>query len=278
MYDDYDEEATRQHDDERIEALQYAVYQNPAAESGDKAGRAAYALGLLTLVSAFVAFFLFINDSPLSWWAAGVAGTSGLIAIFFVISLVGEGQMQIARGEIIMGEQLLNCYRKYFDYFWEARTAVVTVRSSQAARTDWLGDVDFSQDLYLIAAATVKASETKELIFELEAIPDHTVADNEALHRARKLVDELTSTLEERTALLQQAAKRAKSVDRALQEQDDRSANAEQRAALRERINKQIAGTVAPLEKHSDPVDSVTARVKAFHEIQAIIQRHRVVD
>lgn len=155
-----------------------------------------------------------------------------------------------------------------------ARAAVKRVAASEAARSGWLGDVDFTADVEAIAARLRKAHELRKVIRDLSALSNPGPDDRKILAEASMAADELESSAAERVNLIQMCAAEADLIDKSLHAERKEMRDAEQRAALHAKLGAMLYGIEAASEPMptDSAVDGVMARVQAYREIKKQIQ------
>ncbi|PXW31306.1 UNVERIFIED_CONTAM: hypothetical protein DES50_10572 [Williamsia faeni] len=183
----------------------------------------------------------------------------------------------VAAGYLVTNREVVQCHKRDRKYVEKAREAVATISSSDAARGGWLGDNDFSADLFWIASSAVQASAMEELVDKLK--PSKRPSDKAAAADGRQWLDEQRTKLDDRIRLLEDAAKHARSVDiRLIRQQETahrlalRDAEAVRLAAIRARLN----GTQQrpPLaDPGPDSVEAIRAHAEAFYDIDDINRR-----
>lgn len=84
----------------------------------------------------------------------------------------------------LVTQEVAQCDKKDRNFVEKARAAVSVITSSKAAADGWLGDVDFTPDLFWIASSAVGASVMEELINILKPSrrpsDKHAVADGKS--------------------------------------------------------------------------------------------------
>lgn len=164
--------------------------------------------------------------------------------------------------------------------FEQAQASVSAIAASEAARTGWLGDpadFDFRADLAAIADNLRRAEEIRTVTAEASSIRHFTKSDTKMLQDARNATSRLEASVQRRVALIAECAQHAGGIDRALRDERERGEMAKRREDLRRRLAPMLYGAqTLPGEPMSDSADVVTARAAAFHELKALIGRHRV--
>lgn len=158
-----------------------------------------------------------------------------------------------------------------------ARAAVTQVVASEAARTGWLGEVDFSTDLTAITENFRKATALRKVHRELAALASPTADDRRILGEAKATAEELEEAANERVDLILKCATEARRVDESLRREREDAKTAEQRAELHAKLSAMLYGIeVTPQDAQADwASERVMARVAAYREIKDRIQRAR---
>ncbi len=158
-----------------------------------------------------------------------------------------------------------------------ALTAVKQIRTSEAARAGWLGEVDFSADIRAITDAFQKAHALGEVADKLSVLDKPGPDDRRILAEARATKANLETVACERAELIGQCATQARLIDKSLQQERKDARTAEQRAELHAQLSAMLYGIEAsPQTTPTSPTaDAVMARVQAYLEIKNQIQRAR---
>lgn len=166
------------------------------------------------------------------------------------------------------------------ELFEYAERAVGVIGASEAARTGWLGDpadFDFGADLEMIADTLRRAEEIRTVTAEASSIRNFSESDKKMLHDAKLEVARLENSAGQRAKLIGECALEAEGIDRVLREERESVVMAQRRAALRNRLGPILYGSSSvPTDAPSESADAVTARAAAFHELKALIDRHRI--
>ena len=162
----------------------------------------------------------------------------------------------------------------------QADASVATIAGSEAARTGWLGDpadFDFRADLETIAATLRRAEKIRTVTAEASSIRDFNQADKQMLQDAELEIAKLQSSVKQRVELIGKCAQQASDIDRALREERESDVMAKRREDLRGRLGPILYGSQKlPIDSPSESVDVVTARAAAFHELKALVDKHRL--
>jgi hypothetical protein len=157
---------------------------------------------------------------------------------------------------------------------------VAGIAASEAARTGWLGDpadFDFRADLKAIAANLRRAEEIRGVVADASSIRHFSESDERMLDDAYQAVSQLEASVNQRVDLIRQCAQQAHDIDRALQDDRERVVMARRREDLRKRLGPILYGErQTPGETPSESADVVSARAAAFHELKALVDRHRI--
>lgn len=158
-----------------------------------------------------------------------------------------------------------------------ALSAVKQVTASEAARSGWLGDVDFSVDIAGITENFEKAHALREVIGKLSALDKPSAEDRKILAEARTTAANLELAATERVELIGKCAKEAQLIDKSLRTEREDARVAEQRAELHAKLSAMLYGIEATPDTGpaDSAVDAVMARVQAYREIKNQIQRAR---
>lgn len=155
--------------------------------------------------------------------------------------------------------------------------AVKQVGASEAARSGWLGEVDFTADIRSITDNFRQAHALREVVDKLSALDKPNQDDRKILAEARATVADLERAACERVELIEGCATQARLIDKSLQEERDDARTAEQRAELHAKLSAMLYGIeAAPDTTPTDSAaDAVMARVQAYLEIKNQIQQAR---
>ena len=155
-----------------------------------------------------------------------------------------------------------------------ALAAVKQVGESEAARTGWLGDVDFTADIEEITANFQKAHALRVVATKLSALDKPSEDDRRILAEANTSIANLELAASERVELIVQCAGEAHLVDKSLSDERKDAQTAEQRAELHAKLSAMLYGIgAAPKAIPTDSaVDAVMTRVQAYREIKNQLQ------
>lgn len=166
------------------------------------------------------------------------------------------------------------------ELFEYSENAVRVIGASEAARTGWLGDpadFDFGADLKMIADTLRRAEEIRTVTAEASSIRNFSESDKKMLHDAQLEVARLDKSARQRAELIGKCALEAEGIDGVLREERESVVMAHRRAAMRNRLGPILYGSSSvPTDAPSESADAVTARAAAFHELKALIDRHRI--
>lgn len=164
--------------------------------------------------------------------------------------------------------------------FEKAEASVARIAASEAARTGWLGDpadLDFLADLAAMADNLRQAEKIRTVTADASSIQDFTESDKQMLHDAQLAITKLEDSVKQRVKLIGACAQQAEDIDRALREDRDSVEMARRREDLRDRLGPILySPEKMPKETPSESADVVTARATAFHDLKALIDKHRV--
>ena len=157
-----------------------------------------------------------------------------------------------------------------------ADAAVRRIMSSEAATQGWLGELDFTGDVSMIADTLRKVTALRTAAAEWAAIPNATADDDRMLRDAQRAAAKLKTAAAERVKVLHDCSLQAEQVDQSLHQQREQAAITEQRDDVRSRLDAMINGVERTASgPSSDSTDAVKARVAAFLELKGIIEEQR---
>ena len=157
-----------------------------------------------------------------------------------------------------------------------ADAAVRRIMSSEAATQGWLGELDFTGDVSMIADTLRKVTALRTAAAEWAAIPNATADDDRMLRDAQRAAAKLETAAAERVKVLHDCSLQAEQVDQTLHQQREQAAITQQRDDVRSRLDAMINGVErTPGGPSSDSTDAVKARVAAFLELKGIIEEQR---
>ena len=157
-----------------------------------------------------------------------------------------------------------------------ADAAVRRIMSSEAATQGWLGELDFTGDVSMIADTLRKVTALRTAAVEWAAIPNATADDDRMLRDAQRAATKLETAAAERVKVLHDCSLQAERVDQTLHQQREQAAITEQRDDVRSRLDAMIDGVeMTPSGPSSDSTDAVKARVAAFLELKEMIEEQR---
>ncbi|MGV0791665.1 hypothetical protein [Mycolicibacterium sp. XJ1819] len=158
-----------------------------------------------------------------------------------------------------------------------ALAAVQRVVSSEAARTGWLGDVDFTADIQGITDKLQKAHGLQKIADKLAALDKPSADDRKILAEAKTTIANLEVAAIGRVELIEKCALEARRVDDSLRTEREDARTAEQRAELHAELSAMLYGIEATPDTASrdSAADAVMARVQAYREIKNQIQQTR---
>ena len=158
-----------------------------------------------------------------------------------------------------------------------AMLAALQVAQSEAARSGWLGDVDFSADIREITEGFRQARVLRDTAGQLSALKKPGPDDRRILAEATTTAATLERTAVDRAELIGQCSAEARRIDQSLRDRREDARTAEQRAELHGRLGAMLYGIeAAPASEPEDSAaDAVMARVRAYREIESRIHRAR---
>ena len=250
---------------------------------------------LLFLVFAVVAWPYFVGtwlavqlgaDNPstarsVTGWLLEVLWLGGLVSLAGWAWLKEKQQQDEARRLELLKQQRKREFGSAGARLYEqADASVSTIAASEAARTGWLGDptdFDFRADLEAIAANLRRAEQIRTVTADASSIRDFSQADKQMLHDAKVEIAKLENSVKQRVELIGKCAQQAADIDRALREERESGVMANRREDLRGRLGPILYGSQKmPIDGPSESADVVTARAAAFHELKALIDKHRI--
>jgi hypothetical protein len=158
-----------------------------------------------------------------------------------------------------------------------AETAARRLAATEAARTGWLGDVDFTADIQTITDNFHQVHSLRGIAGELSALDKPTADDRRILAEAKATSAGLERAACERVELIKKCAIEAQRIDESLRNERKDARTAEQRAELHAKLSAMLYGieaTPATPPKNS-AADAVLARVQAYREIKHQIDQAR---
>ena len=155
-----------------------------------------------------------------------------------------------------------------------ALAAVDQIVASEAARTGWLGDTDFTADLNGIIENFRKVHDLRKVAAKLSDLDRASADDRKILAEAKTAAANLERAAIERVDLLHQCEIQARLVDQSLQRERDDAHTDEQRAELHAELSGMLYGIEASpaATPTNSAAEAVMARVKAYREIKNQIQ------
>ncbi|MCV7056499.1 hypothetical protein [Mycolicibacterium gilvum] len=156
-------------------------------------------------------------------------------------------------------------------------SAVQRVKASEAARTGWLGEVDFSADIKSITENFEKAHALRAVTSKLSALDKPNADDKKILDEAKTAIAALEGAAIERVTLIEKCATEAQLIDKTLRTERDDARIAAQRAELHGKLSGMLYGIEAapPAAPSDSAAAAVMARVQAYREIKSQIERAR---
>lgn len=162
-------------------------------------------------------------------------------------------------------------------FMTRARSSVQRIGSTEAARSGWLGDIDFTPDIEEIETNLRQARALRSKSDELSALTKPNEDDRTILAQAKTTTAQLERQINERVKLLEKCASGAVLIDESLRRERDEI----QVAAKREELHGELAALlylsdapkVTPAESAAD---GVIARVQAYKDIKGQIERARI--
>jgi hypothetical protein len=157
-----------------------------------------------------------------------------------------------------------------------AKSSVQRIVSSEAAREDWLGDVDFTPDVEEIGTNLSRARALRRKAEELSALAKPNDDDRKIIVEAKTETTRLELKTKKRVELLERCASEARLIDESLRTERDEN----QLAAKREELHGELAAMLYQIEatgatRGESAAEAVIARVQAYREIKGQIERAR---
>lgn len=158
-----------------------------------------------------------------------------------------------------------------------ALAAAKQVGASEAARTGWLGDVDFTVDIRAITDKFQKAHALRRVADKLSALDKPSLDDRKILAEANTTIAGLEVAAVRQVELIVKCATEARLIDKSIREERKDARTAEQRAELHAKLSGMLYGIEATPDASppESAADSVMARVQAYREIRNQIQLAR---
>ena len=158
-----------------------------------------------------------------------------------------------------------------------AQYAVNRVVGSEAARTGWLGDVDFTADLRGIMDTFRQAHELSRVAYPLSVLENPSAEDRRILADANATIVKLEGAAYPRVALIKKCALEVELIDKSLHDERQEAKTAGQRAELSAKLSAMLYGIKATPDATptETATDAVIARVWAYREIKNQIQHVR---
>jgi len=158
-----------------------------------------------------------------------------------------------------------------------AQYAVNRVVGSEAARTGWLGDIDFTADLRGIMDTFRQAHDLSRVAYPLSVLENPSAEDRWILADANATIVKLEAAAYPRVELIKKCALEVELIDKSLHDERQEAKTAGQRAELSAKLSAMLYGIKAtpnatPTETATD---AVIARVWAYREIKNQIQHVR---
>jgi hypothetical protein len=122
-----------------------------------------------------------------------------------------------------------------------------------------------------------RAEKIRTVTADASSIRDFNQADKQMLNDAKLEIAKLQSSVKQRVELIGKCAQQASDIDGALREERESDVMAKRREDLRGRLGPILYGSQnLPIDSPSESVDVVTARAAAFHELKALVDKHRL--
>lgn len=150
-----------------------------------------------------------------------------------------------------------------------ALAAVEELSASEAARSGWLGDIDFSEDLDVIGDNFHQAQALRETADTLALLDQPNADDRRLLAEATDAIADLEAAATRRVDLIKQCAASARRIDVSLDDERREASTEKERAELQARLNAMLYGAKALNDRRpaDSGVDAVISRVQAYLEV-----------
>ena len=148
---------------------------------------------------------------------------------------------------------------------------------SEAARTGWIGDVDFTADLRGIMDTFRHAHDLSRVAYPLSALENPSAEDRRILADANATIVKLEGAAYPRVELIKKCALEVELIDKSLHDERQQAKTAGQRAELSAKLSAMLYGIEATPDAMptETATDAVIARVWAYREIKNQIQHVR---
>jgi hypothetical protein len=188
-----------------------------------------------------------------------------------------EAKQQAQQRSRNLRQQREYLYGRNAAFVVSALDSVKRVVASEAARTGWLGDVDFGPDTKVIADNLQKAHALRKVADRLSGLDNPGADDRRILEEANTTIAELETIALKRVELIAQCATEAELIDESLRKERADARTAQQRAALHAKLSGMLYGIEATPTATSmeSGVDGVMARVQAYREVKNAIKQAR---
>jgi hypothetical protein len=193
----------------------------------------------------------------------------------FFLNLVAQDEAQ--QRSRMLGQKREYLYGRNAVFVESALDSVKRVVASEAARTGWLGDVDFGPDTKVIADNLQKAHALRKVADRLSGLDNPGADDRRILKEANTTIAKLETIALKRVKLIAQCATEAELIDESLRKERADAHTAQQRAALHAKLSGMLYGIEATPTATSmeSGVDGVMARVQAYREVKNAIKQAR---
>lgn len=151
-----------------------------------------------------------------------------------------------------------------------ALAAIKRIEQSEAARTGWLGELNFTSDISAIINNFQNAHALKRVADQLAAAEPLSPDECMMLSETRTAIAELERAANHRVQLIARCGQQADILSNALQHERVDTHAANRRAELHAQLSGMLYGIKAqPIDATAAPAaEALIARVQAFHDIK----------
>jgi len=162
------------------------------------------------------------------------------------------------------------------DLVESALAAARELSASEAARSGWLGDIDFTEDIAIIREKLQKAQALRETADTLSLLDRPNADDRRLLREANDAIADLEAAAAGRVDLIKQCAASARGIDVSLNDERRDADTEARRAELQATLSAMLFGVEAVHNRtNADTAgDAVMARVRAYLEVKEQIRQN----
>jgi hypothetical protein len=263
-------------------------------EAGGLRRHHAVGIGLVALIGGCVvgirsdSAFLGILGAVGAGVVAGLA-VLAWAAVAAVVSGFKEGWRETADDDQATSPQAvpLNAHRererlrvqlaaRNADSVESALEAVRELSASEAARSGWLGDIDFTEDIAIIREKFQQAQALRETADTLSLLDRPNADDRRLLEEANDAIADLEAAAAGRVDLIKQCAASARGIDVSLNDERRDADTEAKRAELQATLSAMLFGVEALHKRNTADTagDAVMARVRAYLEVKEQIRQN----